>query len=95
MQNQSNCPRMRWPVDIRFETVEDQSILILTCPLGITEKPLCLNGALAPIIATFEGLASIEQITAKFAPYGATAELIKSLVSLLDEHLFLATPRFF
>lgn len=88
-------PKLRWPLDFRFEKLEQQEVLILRCPLGITPQPLLLVPAVAPIIASFEGQQSVASIAQKFSSHGVTPALVEQLVQLLDEKLFLAGPRFF
>ena len=87
-------PKLRWPLDFRFEKVQQQEVLILRCPLGITPQPLLLVPAVAPILACFEGQQSVESIAQKFSANGVTPALVEQLAQLLDERLFLATPRF-
>ena len=87
-------PKLRWPLDLRFERVEQQEVLILRCPLGITPQPLLLVPAVAPIIASFEGQHSVESIAQRFSQHGVTPELVVKLACLLDEKLFLAGPKF-
>jgi AmmeMemoRadiSam system protein B len=87
-------PRLRWPIDIRPQSIDGQEVLVLLCPLGVAEQPLCLIKAVGPLLASLEGQASIEELSARFAPYGVRREMLQQLVSLLDEHLFLAGPRF-
>ncbi|RIL09765.1 MAG: AmmeMemoRadiSam system protein B, partial [Proteobacteria bacterium] len=94
----ANCyqyPKLRWPIEIRIETFQNEEILLISCPLGVSEKPLALVPAVAPILQLFEGQLSIDEILAKFAPYGIQRELLNQLVEMLDQNLYLATPRFF
>lgn len=88
-------PKLRWPLDIRLEKLPDQEVLVLSCPSGIAPGPLALVPAVGPLLGCFEGHLSIDQITAKFSPLGVRRELVEELVRLLDEHLFLSSPRFF
>jgi len=88
-------PKLRHPIDLRLEKLEDQEVLLLNCPLGISPAPLLLVPAVGPIISCFEGKLSIEEITAQFAQYGLKQEVIRELAALLDKHLFLASPNFF
>lgn len=88
-------PKLRWPLDLRFEKVNNQEILLLRCPLGIVKEPLLLVSAVAPIISCFQGEMSLDEITEKFQPHGVKKELIQELVKILDSGLFLSSPRFF
>ncbi|NMC62936.1 MAG: AmmeMemoRadiSam system protein B [SAR324 cluster bacterium] len=88
-------PRLRWPLDIRLEQIEQQQVLIINCPLGISEKPLALMPAVGPVLACFDGTLSVEEISEKFKDFGVEKEHVKALVKLLDENLFLASPHFF
>ncbi len=88
-------PKLRWPIDIRLQTIESQEILILTCPLGISPTPLLLTAAVGPIIACFEGSMTIDDIQRKFSQYNVSRQLIEELIRILDENLFLANDKFF
>jgi AmmeMemoRadiSam system protein B len=88
-------PKLRWPIDLRIETIGDQEILLVSCPLGISPQPLGLVAAVAPIVAEFEGRLSLEEITTKFSQFGLQQRLIEELVQMLDQGLFLESPRFF
>lgn len=88
-------PKLRWPIEIRKEHWEGESTLIFSCPLGVAPEPLLLKGAVAPIVACFEGALSIEQIAQQFSSYGVTSALVRKVADLLDANLFLATPRYF
>jgi AmmeMemoRadiSam system protein B len=87
-------PHLRWPIDLRLEKVQDQEILLVSCPLGISATPLGLIAAVAPIVSSFDGTRSIDEIQKGFASYGITVELIRELVRVLDDNLFLHGPRF-
>ncbi len=94
MSDPLNYPKLRWPIDTRIEKIENQEVLIISCPLGIAERPLLLVPAVAPIISCFDGTLSLADISARFAQYGVREELVKDICSLLDSHLFLLSPRF-
>jgi AmmeMemoRadiSam system protein B len=87
-------PKLRWPIEVRLESVEQQQILLVNCPIGVSPEPLILVPAIAPIVACFDGTQSIDDILKKYAEYGIQRELINELVGLLDRGLFLDTPRF-
>ena len=95
MSHPLEYPKLRWPIDLRIERVEQQEILLVTCPLGISPQPLGLVAAVAPIVSEFEGRLSVDEITAKFAQYGVQRKLITELVAMLDTALFLESPRYF
>ncbi|MFM1847974.1 MAG: hypothetical protein RL417_1448, partial [Pseudomonadota bacterium] len=88
-------PKLRWPIDLRIERVQNQEILLVTCPLGISPQPLGLVAAVAPIISEFEGKLSVDEIAGKFSSFGVQRTLIEELVRMLDTALFLESPRFF
>lgn len=94
MDRHLEYPRLRWPIDMRIETVDGQQVLLLSCSLGIAPAPLGLVAAVSPIIACFEGSLSVAEIVDKFSQYGVSRELVEKLISVLDEGLFLAGPRF-
>lgn len=95
MSGQYQYPKLRWPIELRIEAVENQEILVVNCPLGITENPLLLISAVSPIISCFDGSTTVEQILDKFSGYGIKRELVDELIAILDANLFLATPSFF
>jgi len=95
MADPLNYPKLRSPLDVRLERLEDQEVLILSCPLGISEQPLFLVSAVVPLISCFEGKLSIREIAERFAEYGIQEGQIRELIELLDSHLFMASPRFF
>lgn len=95
MSDPYHYPKLRWPLDLSIEKVEGREILLLRDPSGITPEPLLLVAAVTPLIASFEGNLSIDDIVQKFSPQGATKELVEQLVGILDQSLFLATPRYF
>ena len=87
-------PQLRWPIEIRLDKIGSQEGLIITCPLGIAKQALVLAPAVTPIVAAMRGDLSVDEIVAKFAGAGLERSVIEKLVALLDENLFLATPRF-
>lgn len=88
-------PKLRWPIDISVQHAEGQEVIVLRCPLGISPEPLILVRGVGPILSCLEGALSLEEIESKFAPYGVKRQTLDQLTALLDQHLFLATPRFF
>ena len=87
-----NFPKLRWPIDIRQENVNQQEIIVLRCPLGISEQPLGLFAAVAPLLARFTGQESCQQIAAHFS---VAQKIVDDLAQLLDQNLFLESPRFY
>jgi AmmeMemoRadiSam system protein B len=87
-------PKLRWPLDVRLERLENEQALIINCPIGVAAKPLLIKPAFAPLIAQFEGRLSVDDIAAHFSGIGAERDLVLRLAKLLDEYLFLDTPRF-
>jgi len=94
MSNPLEYPKLRWPIDLRIEKVDSREILLVTCPLGISPEPLGLLAAVAPIIGQFEGRLSVDEITSKFENYGVRRQLVDELIALLDQNLFMESPRF-
>ena len=88
-------PKLRWPIDLRLHDAAGKRVLVLQCPLGISEKPLVLVPAVGPILSLFDGSRSREQILAQFGPQGLTEKTLTELILLLDQHLFLANGKFF
>ena len=96
MDSTLTYPKLRWPIDVRFHDGGDgKRALVLQCPLGISEKPLVLVPAVAPIVSLFDGALSRQEILARLAPHGLTDAVLTELITLLDQHLFLANSRFF
>lgn len=95
MSSEINYPKLRYPLNIRIERIEENEVILIHCPLGISKAPLALVPAVGPVIACFEGRMSHAEILAKFSDFGLTAELLNNLIKLLDDNLFLATARFF
>lgn len=90
----SGCPKLRWPIEMRFEKIAEQEVLLIRCPLGITPQPLLLLSGAAPILACFDGKTSVDQILEKFGSYGITRELITELIAIMDGSFFLDNAHF-
>lgn len=88
-------PKLRWPIDINLHSTGDDHVLVVRCPLGITERPLLLVPAVAPVLSRFDGSSSFQQILDHFAPQGLDEATLKELIRVLDEQRFLANARFF
>jgi AmmeMemoRadiSam system protein B len=95
MDSTYTYPKLRSPLDIRWQKIENELALVLQCPSGVTEEPLFLVPAVAPILQLFEGNLSSEEILNHFAKDGLTREVLNGLIKLLDDKLFLANARFF
>ncbi|MGA1190908.1 MAG: AmmeMemoRadiSam system protein B [Bdellovibrionota bacterium] len=87
-------PELREPLTVRIDNIEGETVLVLECPLGISPRPLCLNPIILPILRLCTGEYSVSTIQEKLASHGCTIELIHQLTTLLDDHLFLKSPRF-
>ena len=88
-------PKLRWPLDIRIHNLGGQDALVIQCPIGISADPLALMPQFAPVVVALDGAHTSEEIVAKFAPQGLTSEILRELIQRLDDHLFMANPRFF
>ena len=75
--------------------LDGQDLVCLSCPLGISQTPLVLLAAVAPLLSQFDGTHSVDEITVRFSQYGVQRELVHKLVALLDDHLMLCSPRFY
>jgi AmmeMemoRadiSam system protein B len=95
MTSDISFPKLRHPIEIRLQKIENEEIILINCPLGISKTPLALIPAIGPVLASFEGVLSRQEILDKFSSYGLTSELLQTLITLLDENLYLATPKFF
>ncbi len=87
-------PKLRWPLNIRLESLPDQHVLLIECPVGITPEPLGLVPLVSPLLHLFDGRHSVEDIATQFQTQGATVDIIEQLIELLDKHYFLDTPRY-
>lgn len=88
-------PRLRWPLDISAQELADKRrVLILRCPLGISEQPLVLLSEIAPVIAAFDGEKTCEALLSEFGSYGLTPEILHQLIALLDDAGFLDGEKF-
>lgn len=87
-------PKLRWPIELKMESIDSQEVLLIRCPLGVSPAPLLLVPQIAPIVSCLDGRQSIDDIHERFSRYGVTRELIVELVNLLDSHLFLEGDRF-
>lgn len=94
MNDPYRYPKLRWPIDLKFEKVENNEILVLRCPLGVAAQPLLLVPQVAPLIAHFDGQTEIAAIVSKFEKQGVSAKILNELVGILDQAYFLQTPRF-
>lgn len=87
-------PKLRWPLNIEIEKINNQQVLILRDPVGICESPLLLNAAVAPVLGQFEGIKSTSDILAQFHEAGLTEEILRDLITILDNGLMLESPKF-
>ena len=87
-------PKLRWPIDLRLDKVGDRVGVIVSCPLGITPRPIFVIAAAAPVLSCFDGKHSITEIAGKFAAHGLTSELVGKLAAVLEQNYFLESPRF-
>ena len=95
MSNPLHYPKLRWPLDVRIERIEEDQVVIMSCPLGISDQPLVLLAEAAPVLSCFQGTMSVEEIAARFASQGIERAHLDDLIRLLDDHLFMSSPRFF
>lgn len=92
--NHLHYPKLRWPLEMRLEQMEEQQVLVLSCPLGIAEKPLGLIAGVAPLLHRFNGSNSLDALAAQFSSSGVTSDHLLELASLLDSHHFLDSPTY-
>lgn len=103
-------PKLRWPIDIQIHDMDPldnsvvggdqqaavlQKVLVVQCPLGVSPKPLVLVAAVAPVISLFQGELTFHEILTRCEQYGLREEILRELIKLLDEGLFLANARYF
>ena len=80
-------PKLRWPLDIRIHNLGGQDALVIQCPIGISAAPLALLPQFAPVIVELDGVQTSDEIVSKFAPQGMTPDLLRELITRLDDHL--------
>lgn len=88
-------PKLRWPLDIRMHNLDGQDALVIQCPVGISASPLALMPQFAPVIVELDGVQTSDEIVRKFSAQGLTPEILRELITRLDDHLFMANGRFF
>lgn len=88
-------PKLRWPIDARIDQIQGRRVLILRCPLGISEEPLILVAEVAPIVSSFDGKSSVDDIVKRFSDYGVGNALVLELVKRIDQALFLDSPSYY
>lgn len=88
-------PKLRWPLDIRMHNLGGQEALVIQCPIGISTAPLALMPQFASVIVQLDGVKTSEEIVSAFSAQGLTPEILRDLIKLLDDHLFMANARFF
>jgi len=94
MNEAIHFPKLRWPLEVRMEKIEGGDVLYINCPIGVSEEPLLLIPGVAPLVGSFDGTSTVEQIASRFEQFGATPEIVTQLAQLLDKHLFLDSPAF-
>jgi AmmeMemoRadiSam system protein B len=94
MDSTYSYPKLRWPIELRMERIEDEDVLLVRCPVGLTPQPLLLVSAVAPIVTIFDGALSFQQILDRFSPQGLSSETLTQLIKLLDDNLFIANGNF-
>ena len=93
MERRGN-PKLRWPLDLRVERTPEQQVIVLRCPLGVAPRPLALKIAAGPLLNCLNGEFSAAEIVARFSSQGLNAAALDQLLGVLDEHLFLESPRY-
>lgn len=88
-------PKLRWPLDIRMHNLDGQDALVIQCPIGISASPLALMPQFAPVIVELDGVQTSDEIVSKFSAQGLTPEILRELITRLDDHLFMANGRYF
>ncbi|RMD85155.1 MAG: AmmeMemoRadiSam system protein B [Candidatus Dadabacteria bacterium] len=94
MKDPYQYPKLRSPLEANFQEIQGEQVLILRDPLAISESPLFLKGIVAPILALFDGNASVGDIVGRFKDQGLTKEMVHQLIALLDSSFMLQTEGF-
>ena len=94
MRNPKQYPKLRWPLDVHFEKINGQTVLLLRCPLGLAAQPLALVPAAAGVLQALDGLTSTADLLKRFTPLGLTEQTLREFLNLLEGHLFLDGPAF-
>ena len=88
-------PQLR-PVEAFPVRVEDQDVICLRDPSGVTDAVLTVPRGLAPILALFDGARSLVDVQAEIMRQSGELVLrsqLESMVEVLDRHFFLEGPR--
>jgi len=87
-------PQLR-PVEAFPVRVEDQDVICLRDPSGVTDAVLTVPRGLAPILALFDGARSLVDVQAEIMRQSGELVLrsqLESMIEVLDRHLFLEGP---
>lgn len=87
-------PYLREAVDIQLIKETSESIICLSCKLGVSQ-PLALISAIAPILVKLDGSLTLESLIEYFGSQGVDKDIIERVLQLLDEHYYLGTDRYF
>lgn len=94
LDNHLFYPTLREPLEIIIESVSEQKVILLKCPLGLNPSLLGLKAEAAPIIQRMSGKLSIENIQSELSYLGLTSDLLIELILLLEQNLFLDGPSY-
>lgn len=88
-------PKLRWPIELNMQEHQRQHVVVLRCPLGVTPQPLVLIAGVATILKELTGERSTDELVSNFSSFGVTPQLLSELLTVLDQHYFLESPRFY
>lgn len=95
------APTLRWPISIQHTRIEHddgggelEDVSVFVCPLGISPTPLVLRSLVLPVVGLLDGNNSIEDIVTQSAPLGLDEEMVREVIRLLDQYLFLDNERY-
>ena len=95
------APTLRWPISIQHTRIEHddgggelEEVSVFACPLGISPTPLVLRSMVLPVIGLLNGQNSMEDIVTQSAPLGLEEGVVREVIRLLDQYLFLDNERY-
>lgn len=86
-------PRMRSEITAQPIVQGGERFLVLSDQSGMANEPLCFPLVLVHVLSCFNGVSSIEEVVNRFAAEGLDEVAVRQLLELLENSLFVDTPR--
>lgn len=94
MEYALNYPKLRSPLDVRFENTAEGRVVIIQCPYGVLPEPVILSADVVPVISMMNGVNSIDSILQEFSLAGLSVDLLNNFIAYLDENFLLDTDKY-